>query len=122
MSEFQKLIHTDTLGAKPKWWTPSATDLTYQMKAGDQIMLIGLHTVADDSVILTLPSLAESAGKFYYVCIPDVNNPGTTGDCSVYEKETGAELTTYGDLDADGDYFMLYSDGRKWRVFVNGVA
>lgn len=122
MSELQKVIANDMLGRKPLYWTPSATDLTYQMKPGDQNIIIGLHTVADGSVILTLPSLAESAGKFYSVCIPDVHNPGVTGDCSVYEKETAAELATYGDLDADGDYFILYSDGRKWRVFVNGVA
>jgi hypothetical protein len=122
MSEFQKLVNADCLGRKPLFWTPSATDLTYQMKPGDQVVVVGLHTVADGSVILTLPSVAECVGKFYYIIIPDVNNPGTTGDCSLYVKETGAELTTNGDMDADGDYILLYSDGIQWRTIVDGVA
>jgi len=122
MSEFQKLVESDMLGSRPLWWTPSATDLTYQMKPGDQIMIIGLHTVADDSVILTLPAKAQAAGKFYYICVPDVDNPGTTGDVSVYDKEAGTEIATYGDLDADDDHIMFYCDGRLWRAFYNGVA
>jgi hypothetical protein len=92
------------------------------MKPGDNIVFVGLHTVADGSVILTLPPISQCAGKFYYICIPDVNNPGTSGDCSLYVKETGAELTTNGDMDADGDYILLYSDGRTWRTIVDGVA
>jgi len=96
----------------------SATMLTYQMKPSDQ-NIIAYSDQADDAAILTLPSLAEAAGKFYYVCAP---TGATAGDISLYEKETGAEFATNGDMDADDDYILLYSDGRKWRTIIDGVA
>lgn len=92
---------------------------TYQMKPSDQ-NIIAVSSAADAAAIITLPSIAEACGKFYCIVAP---TGAAGGDISVYEKETGAELTTYGDMDADDDWVILYSDGRKWRnVAIVGVA
>ena len=92
--------------------------LTYQMRVSDTV-LIAISSGADAAGIITLPSLAEAVGKFYFISAP---TGATGGDISLYEKETGAELTTYGDLDADDDHVILFSDGTKWRIALNGVA
>jgi hypothetical protein len=92
---------------------------TYQMKPSDQ-NIIAVSAAADAAAILVLPSIAEACGKFYCIVAP---TGAAGGDISLYEKETGAELTTYGDMDADDDWAILYSDGRKWRnVAIVGVA
>ena len=122
MSELQRIIHTDSLGAKITYWTPTVASPTKQMKLTEQNVVVNLHTITDGTVILTLPSVSEAVGKFYYIGIPDVNDPGTSGDCSLYVMETAAELTTNGDMDADGDYLILFSDGINWRTIVDGVA
>ena len=97
----------------------STTVKTYQMKASDFVISIVSATGADATGIVTLPSLAEAVGKFYYIVAPT----GAAGnDISLYEKETGSELATNGDMDADGDYLLLYSDGTAWRTIVDGVA
>jgi len=93
-------------------------DSTYQMRVSDTV-LIAVSSVADAAGIITLPSLAEAVGRFYAISAP---TGATGGDVSLYEKETGAELTTYGDLDADDDHVILFSDGQKWRIALDGVA
>ena len=92
---------------------------TYQMKVSDCVLSVVSGTGEDATGIVTLPSLAEAVGKFYYIVAPT----GAAGnDISLYEKETGSELATNGDMDADGDYLLLYSDGTAWRTIVDGVA
>jgi len=90
---------------------------TYQMKAVDQ-NIRATSDVADASGIITLPSMAEACGKFYYISAPT----GAAGDISLYVKETATELTTVGDLDTDGDWVMLFCDGYAWRTITSGVA
>ena len=91
---------------------------TYQMKPSDNVISF-VSSLADDLGIVTLPSLAEAVGQFYYLVAPT----GAAGnDISLYEKETGAELATNGDMDADGDYLILFSDGTAWRTITDGVA
>ena len=96
----------------------TATVPTYQMKVTDQVVS-ATSTEADATGIVTLPSLAEAFGKFYYIEAP---TGASAGDISVYEKETGAEISTYGDLDADNDFVILFSTGKAWKVATNGVA
>ena len=97
----------------------STTVKTYQMKVSDTVISIVSATGADATGIVTLPSLAEAVGKFYYIVAPT----GAAGnDISLYEKETGSELATNGDMDADGDYLILFSDGTAWRTIADGVA
>jgi len=102
----------------PRHLTLATGALTYQMRVSDTVLIV-VSSGADAAGIVTLPSLAEAAGRFYFISAP---TGATGGDVSIYEKETGAELTTYGDLDADDDHVILFSDGTKWRVALNGVA
>ena len=91
---------------------------TYDMEVGDHIV-IATSAAADAAGIVTLPSVAEATGMMYYVIAP---TGASGGDISLTVKENATELTTYGDLDADNDYVILFSDGTNWRVVTNGVA
>jgi len=103
----------------PRHLTFTDTDTTYQMRVSDTVLIVISGTGEDATGIVTLPSLAEAVGKFYFISAPT----GSTGnDVSVYEKETGSELTTYGDLDTDDDHVILFSDGTKWRIALNGIT
>lgn len=94
----------------------------YQMKPTDFI-IHAITALADASAIVTLPSLAEGAGNTYCIVAP---TGSTAGDISVYIKETGAEYagddTDDGDLDADEDSLIVFSNGLKWCTLYNGVA
>jgi hypothetical protein len=118
MSEFQKIVADDTLGVKPLYLTITTANTPYLLKRGETCV-IAVTDLADASAIITLPSKAEAVGKFYYICAP---TGASAGDISVYDKETGAEITTYGDMDADDDHAIFFCDGMKWRVVLNGVA
>ena len=95
----------------------SAAGLTYQMKISDTVLSV-TSSGADGTGIVTLPSLAEAVGKFYFIVAP---TGLTAGDISLYEKETGSEYAD-GDMDADGDHLLLFSDGVQWRTILDGVA
>jgi hypothetical protein len=93
-----------TCDANGKWTVDGSTSVgttatsgIYNMKPGDQVI----------------------AGLFYYISAP---TGAAGGDISIYTKETGAEFATYGDLDADDDHVILFSDGVNWRVVLDGVA
>ena len=110
--------NADSLSTTMKCLSLSATDATYSMKPGDTA--ISAVSSGDDGVaIITLPALAEAYQAFYYIEAP---TGATGGDISLYEKETGAELSTYGDLDADDDHVILYPGKSAWRVVLDGVA
>jgi hypothetical protein len=98
--------------------TLTAAAPTYQMKAVDQ-NIRAISSADDAAGIITLPSMAEAAGKFYYINAP---TGAAGGDISLYVKETATELTTVGDLDADDDWVMLFCDGYHWRTITSGVA
>lgn len=95
-----------------------AGNVPYQI-APHQTNLRFITDLADAAGIVVLPSKAEAIGKFYYICAP---TGATAGDISVYDKEAGTEITTYGDMDADDDHAIFYCDGVKWRTWLNGVA
>ena len=88
------------------------------MKPGDAV-IIAISAAADAVAIIVLPSLQEACGKFYSISAP---TGATGGDISVYEKETGAELATYGNMNADLDHAIFFSDGANWRTVLDGVA
>lgn len=89
----------------------------FQMGVGDTVV-IATSDQADGVGRVTLPSVAEGVGKLYYISAP---TGLAAGDISVYEKETGAEFSG-GDLDANGDHLLLFSDGTMWKIVLNGVA
>ena len=81
---------------------------TYRMKPSDHIVRAISGTGEDATGIIYLPSLAESAGQFYYIVAPT----GATGnDISVYDAEDGTDLL---DMDADNDAVLLFSTGLVW--------
>ena len=92
--------------------------LTYQMRVSDTVLIV-ISSGGDGTGIVTLPSLAEAVGKLYFISAP---TGSAGGDISLYEKETGSELSTNGDMDADDDHLLLFSDGTKWRTVIDGVA
>lgn len=109
------------LGGLPKMITLDDDTLTYSMKPSDFIIIVDTTSVTGDGVaIVTLPSLAEACGKGMYLIKAPAGSTG--GDLSVYEKETGTEYSTYGDLDADNDQVGLVSNGVEWIVVYDGVA
>ena len=91
---------------------------TYQMKPGDNV-LVATSAAADNAGIVTLPSLAEALGQFYHISAP---TGATGGDISLVEKENATEITTYGDMDADGDNVILFAAPTAWIVVYDGVA
>jgi hypothetical protein len=88
---------------------------TVQMKVSDTVVVADTLAAAgsDGVCILVLPSVAEAIGQFYVIEAPEGS---TGGDLSVHVKETGAELTTNGDLDGDDESVVLFSTGRSWIV------
>jgi hypothetical protein len=90
----------------------------YQLKANETIVHATSEN-ADAAAVLTLPSKAEMTGKMVYIC---ATTGHTGGDISVYDKESGSEISTYGNLNADDDHVIFFCDGRNWRVLLNGVA
>ena len=101
--------------------TIDATNTPYYLKVGEQVV-IAVTALSDAAAIIYLPSVAEAAGRFYSFVAP---TGATAGDISIYTRESGAEYTgggDDGDLDADNDYVVLYSDGVAWRTIKDGVA
>ena len=102
----------------PRHLELTATSKTYQMRVSDTVLIVTASTGSTGDGIVTLPSLAEAVGKSYYVCVTFSGS----NDLSLYEKETGSELTTYGALGTTDDHVMLFSDGSQWRAVINGIT
>ena len=111
-------VNAETLGVSPKHITLTTAAPTYQMKRGDHVLSV-ISSAADAAGIVTLPSLAEACGGFYFVSAP---TGLSGGDVSLYEKETGAEFSTYGALDADADHVLLFAGPISWILIFDGVA
>lgn len=92
---------------------------TYQMKVSDLVLSV-VSAAANGVGIVTLPSLAEACGKFYYIIAPT----GNVKDVSFFEKETAALIVTdpVGPFNLAGDYAIIYSTGVSWLVVMDGVA
>ena len=55
MSEFQKIVHNDTLGVKPLYLTIDATNTPYQLKPGDTCVIA--TTALADAAAIILPAI-----------------------------------------------------------------
>lgn len=102
----------------PRHIALTAASPTYQMLPSDNVVSL-TSNAADGIAIVTLPAVSEAVGQHYYVVAP---TGAAAGDISLWEKETGAELATNGDMDADGDHLILYSTGISWLTRLDGVA
>jgi len=119
MLSVKQRMDQEMVGVQPLFLTITAANTPYQLGPTDHFVT-AVTALADAAAIITLPSIAEALGRgIYYICAP---TGATAGDISVYVKETGAELTTYGDLDADDDHVGLIATPQGWRVILDGVA
>jgi len=89
----------------------------YKMKVPQFITAISAGS--DTEAIIYLPPAASCPMGIAGVYAP---TGATGGDISVYDEETGAEITTYGDMDADGDRALWISTGISWFILVEVVA
>lgn len=135
MGEFQKFVENDTLlsGESTLYlsvdaagnWTDqfgrsvgtTPTSGIYKMKGPGCIFAVS--ALADTGAIIYLPPAISCPGK---VCIIHAPTGAAGGDISVYDEETGAEITTYGDMDADADHAIWMSTGLVWTLILDGVA
>ena len=105
----------------PLYLTIDADNTSYQMSVHEQ-NIIAVTALATTLAIIILPSVAEAAGRFYWLRAPTAGSY----DVSIYEKETGAiyagQDSDDGTLDANNDRVLLFSDGNRWNTIFNGVA
>ena len=95
---------------------PLHVSADYQMRPGD-FMVIAESAAA--AVVVTLPAKSEAIpGMVYTIYAP----AGATQDVSVNDKETAAEVTTYGDLDKNGDTLAVVCTGETWVVVGSVLA
>lgn len=92
-----------------KYVDPAAA---YQMTTQDYVVRPDTSSAA---VTVTLPSVAEAAGRIYTVACRSASNAITLQDQD--DSEAWTDLT----LDAVGDKVALYSDGLAWHV-INEIA
>jgi len=72
---------------------------------------------ASDDWSLTLPPVAEAAGRFLSIYATIANSKTVT----VQDQDDSVGWTDL-TLDTDDDHALLYSDGLRWCVILNGIA
>lgn len=95
----------------------TTTSGIFKMKV--PLFIIAISAAADATAIIYLPPAISCPLAHVGVYAP---TGATGGDISVYDEETGAEITTYGDLDADADLAVWMSVGISWQLEYDGVA
>ena len=73
----------------------------------------------DGAGIVTLPPAASMPLAMILILAP---TGATNDDISVYDEETGGEISTYGDMDADLDRCIFISNGINWKEIFEVVA
>ena len=86
----------------------------YSMTPHDHHVIINTASAAVD---VTLPSLGEAYGM-YVLEAPD----GASNDASLLVKESGSELASGGDMDADAEYTILIPTSQAWVVLATSVS
>jgi len=67
------------------------------------------------AVVVTLPPMPETIGKFYFVRAPSAG----TADVSVNTYEAASEV---GDFDTNDDHCLFFCTGIAWVVVYNGIT
>ena len=78
-----------------------------------------ISAAADTAAIVNLPPAASMPLAMILILAP---TGATGGDISVYDEETGGEISTYGDMDADLDRCIFISNGINWKEIFEVVA
>lgn len=96
----------------------TTTSGIYKMKVADTCVH-AINGNGDGAGIIILPDVVEAAGRHYFVIAPT----GAAGDdIDLFTAEGHAQLSTNGDMDADGDHILLFSTGIAWLTRLDGVA
>jgi hypothetical protein len=90
----------------------------YKMKLGDRVIL-AVSAAADTVAIIMLPSVAAACGMWFYV---QAVTGSAGGDISLYDEESGGEITTVGDMDDDLDNLLVFSTGAEWLQVYEDVT
>jgi len=93
-------------------WSRTAAYTSDTMEVFEQVVLIDTDTV-DGTFTVTLPPVAEAAGKFYAVHLVDDG-----GDVTVQDQDDSYDWSNQS-LTADDDGVLLFSDGLKWWLVVD---
>jgi len=88
-------------------------DAAETLQVYEQVVLIDTDT-NDGTFTLTLPPVAEAAGKFYAIHLIDDG-----GDVTVQDQDDSYDWGGDYTLDADADGVLLFSDGLKWWLVVD---
>ena len=94
----------------------TATLTAQTLEVWEQVVQVDTDTT-DGTFTLTLPPVAEAAGKIYSITLIDA-----AGAVTVQDQDDSLDWTNFTDLDADNDGILLYSDGLKWWTLLDDVA
>ena len=135
MSQIEKMINANTREdnailhlscSATKDWTDldggnsvgtTTTSGIYMMKGPGCI--IAVSAAGDGNAIIYVPPAQTCPGKTVVIHAP---TGATADDISVFDHETGAEISTYGAMDADADHAIFISTGIAWVLEYDGVA
>lgn len=85
--------------------------------AAYQTFVRGTANTASDDWTLTLPPVAEARGLMYSI-VATIANAKTITVTDGGDDSNFSDLT----LDTDDDHVVLWSDGERWHVLLNGIA
>jgi len=87
---------------------------TYTIKPYETQVIVDNDSSYTQSLLL--PAVAESAGMILTIAFPDYGGGGTIED-------QDDSLVTWSTLtnNADGEYAVLYNDGKSWLVLVTNM-
>jgi len=94
-------------------WARTAAYTSDTMEVFEQVVLVDTDTV-DGTFTVTLPPVAEAAGKFYSITLIDDG-----GNLTVQDQDDSIGYAGDFVFDADAEALLLYSDGLAWWVVVN---
>ena len=94
----------------------SATLIAQTLAVYEQVVLLDTDT-ADGTFTLTLPPVAEAAGKSYSISVVDAN-----GAVTIQDQDDSLAWHDIATLDADYDGVVLYSDGLRWWTLATDVS
>jgi len=97
-------------------WSRTAAYTSDTMEVFEQVVLIDTNTV-DGTFTVTLPPVAEAAGKFYSISLMDA-----AGAVTIQDQDDSTDWSNITTMDADDDAVLLYSDGLRWFVVDNEIA
>ena len=97
-------------------WSRTAAYTSDTMEVFEQVVLVDTDTV-DGTFTVTLPPVAEAAGKFYSITVIDA-----AGAVTVQDQDDAIDWSNITTLDADLDGVLLFSDGLKWWTVTSDLS